>query len=83
MSATFMEPYFFQFQGLCSPLGTVLVGDAEHVKKARNIRKTLGGGMRQAGIVAAAGLYSMKTIAPQLKDDHRRAHQLAQGTFAR
>lgn len=66
-------------KGLCAPVGSVICGDAEFIRKAHRIRKQLGGGMRQAGILAAAGIVALKTIVPRLKDDHLRAQKLALG----
>ena len=62
-------------KGLGAPLGSVLVGTASHIHTARRIRKQLGGGMRQAGIAAAAGLYALENHVPDLEADHRRARQ--------
>ncbi len=66
-------------KGLGAPVGSILSGDTEFIQQARKIRKMLGGGMRQAGLVAAAGLYALKNHLPLLKEDQRRAHDLAQG----
>lgn len=64
-------------KGLGSPVGSVLCGDAALVDKARQWRKRLGGGMRQAGVLAACGLVSLRTMVDRLADDHRRARELA------
>lgn len=64
-------------KGLGAPVGSVLCGTADFITRARKNRKMLGGGMRQAGIIAAAGLYALKNNLPKLKDDHRRARNLA------
>ncbi len=66
-------------KGLSCPVGSVLVGDREFIAKARRVRKMLGGGMRQAGIVAAAGLVALDTMIERLADDHSNAQQLARG----
>lgn len=66
-------------KGLCAPVGSVLCGSEEFIKRAHRMRKQLGGGMRQAGILAAAGLVALEEIAPHLYDDHARAKLLAQG----
>ena len=66
-------------KGLCAPVGSVLVGDRAFIHQARRIRKLLGGGMRQAGILAAAGLIALKDMTQRLAEDHRRAQRLAQG----
>jgi threonine aldolase len=60
-------------KGLGAPVGSLVVGDAAVVDRARRYRKMLGGGMRQAGIVAAAGLYALEHHVTRLADDHRRA----------
>ena len=63
-------------KGLASPIGSVLVGTQKFIKRARHIRKMLGGGMRQVGVVAAAGIISLEKMTKRLDDDHRRARQL-------
>ncbi len=60
-------------KGLCAPVGSILVGSAEFIKEARRMRKVLGGGMRQAGIIAAAGLISIHEMTQRLHQDHERA----------
>lgn len=64
-------------KGLGAPVGSVLVGPADLIAKARRLRKMLGGGMRQAGILAAAGLYALTENIDSLSEDHRRAAILA------
>ena len=64
-------------KGLGAPVGSVLLGDAEFIRKARRVRKVFGGGMRQAGYLAAAGIYALDNNITRLKDDHKRAKQLA------
>jgi threonine aldolase len=64
-------------KGLGAPAGTLLLGSAETLSRARRWRKMLGGGMRQAGVLAAAGLYALQNNVARLADDHRRAAQLA------
>lgn len=66
-------------KGLGAPVGSLLLGSAETIRRARRWRKMLGGGMRQAGILAAAGLYALDHHIDRLADDHRRAKTLAQG----
>ena len=66
-------------KGLCAPVGSVLCGSAEFIKKARRWRKHLGGGMRQAGIIAAAGIVALESMVDRLAEDHTRARYLAQG----
>lgn len=63
-------------KGLGCPVGSVLIGDAAFIKKARRIRKIFGGGMRQAGYLAAAGIYALDYHIDRLKEDHRRAKEL-------
>ncbi|GLV34955.1 uncharacterized protein CBL_09435 [Carabus blaptoides fortunei] len=58
------------------PLGSLLVGSKAFIEKARRMRKVLGGGMRQIGIIAAAGLVAMDKMIDRLADDHRRAYQI-------
>jgi threonine aldolase len=69
-------------KGLGAPLGSILCGEADFIRRARRIRKMLGGGMRQAGLVAAAGLFALENNLPLLKEDHRRAQALARGLAA-
>ena len=64
-------------KGLGAPLGSLLVGDAELMADARRVRKTFGGGMRQVGVVAAAGLVALDEVLPTLGEDNRRARALA------
>lgn len=66
-------------KGLSAPVGSVLCGSAEFIRKAHRIRKQLGGGMRQAGILAAAGIVALETMTDRLSEDHKRAGYLAQG----
>ncbi len=66
-------------KGLGAPAGSVLCGSASFVDAARRWRKVLGGGMRQAGVLAAAGLHALRHHVERLGDDHRRANVLAQG----
>ncbi|MEO8557279.1 MAG: GntG family PLP-dependent aldolase [Actinomycetota bacterium] len=65
-------------KGLGAPVGSVLVGSREHIQEARVWRKRYGGGMRQAGILAAAGLWALDHHVRRLADDHARAHRFAQ-----
>ncbi len=64
-------------KALGAPVGSVLCGTAAFIEKARVWRKRLGGGMRQAGLLAAAGIYGIHHIAPKLGEDHARARKLA------
>jgi len=65
-------------KGLGCPAGSVLVGGKEFIEKARRNRKMMGGGMRQAGILAGAGLYALKHNIKRMAEDHNRAQTLAQ-----
>lgn len=60
-------------KALCAPVGSILAGDKTFIDKARKKRKLLGGGLRQSGILAAAGLVALKEMIPQLKTDHKNA----------
>jgi threonine aldolase len=66
-------------KGLCAPVGSVLAGSREFIERARKFRKMLGGGMRQAGILAAAGIIAIEKMSKRLKDDHDNALLLAKG----
>lgn len=69
-------------KGLGAPVGSVLVGREDLIKTARRHRKMLGGGLRQSGILAAAGLYALDHNISRLSEDHRRAKRLAKGLAA-
>ncbi len=66
-------------KGLCVPVGSVICGDEAFITRAHRIRKALGGGMRQAGILAAAGIVALNSMIERLADDHRRARLIADG----
>jgi threonine aldolase len=66
-------------KGLSAPVGSLLVGSADVISEARRFRKMVGGGMRQAGVLAAAGLIALREGVDRLADDHRRARRLAEG----
>lgn len=66
-------------KGLCAPVGSILCGDAGFIAEARRSRKVVGGGMRQAGILAAAGIVALEQIADRMAEDHQRAKRLAEG----
>jgi threonine aldolase len=66
-------------KGLGCPVGSLLCGSREFIEEARRVRKALGGGMRQAGILAAAGLYALEHHVERLAEDHENARILAQG----
>lgn len=65
-------------KGLGAPMGSVLVGKKKYMDKALRVRKMLGGGMRQVGFMAAAGLYALDHNWSQMQEDHRRAQEIAQ-----
>ena len=66
-------------KGLGAPVGSVLVGDKELIDDARRWRKMVGGGMRQSGIIAAAGIYALENHVDRMADDHQNAAKLAEG----
>jgi threonine aldolase len=65
-------------KGLCCPIGSLLLSSAERVREARRVRSQFGGGWRQAGIVAAAGLVALDSMIPRLAEDHANARLLAE-----
>ena len=69
-------------KGLSAPFGSVLCGSAAFIERARAYRRMVGGGMRQAGIMAAAGLVALERMVDRLADDHRLAKRLAEGIHA-
>ena len=66
-------------KGLAAPVGSMLVGDADFVVEARRVRKVFGGGMRQVGVLAAAGLVALTEMVDRLPEDHARARRLTAG----
>ncbi len=66
-------------KGLCAPVGSVVCGSGAFIHQARRRRKLLGGGMRQAGVLAAAGLVALEEMIDRLAEDHHRARRLAEG----
>jgi threonine aldolase len=66
-------------KGLSSPVGSILVGRRDDIERARYLRKQLGGGMRQAGILAACGIIGLTKMLGRLNDDHANARKLAEG----
>ena len=70
---------FCMSKGLSAPVGSLVGGNEEFIYKARRIRKALGGGMRQAGIIAAAGIVALENTTSQIKLDHKNAKRLAEG----
>ncbi|XP_076298819.1 L-allo-threonine aldolase-like [Lasioglossum baleicum] len=75
--AGFDSVTFCLSKGLGAPVGSVLCGSKEFIEKARRVRKVLGGGMRQVGVMAAAGIVALRDTIPILKEDHRRASEFA------
>ncbi len=82
-ASTLAEPAdsvtFCLSKALCAPVGSVLCGSRDFIAQARRIRKQLGGGMRQAGVLAAAGIIALETMIDRLAEDHARARRLAAG----
>jgi threonine aldolase len=66
-------------KGLAAPVGSILAGDAAFIARARRVRKMVGGGMRQAGIIAAAGIVALERMVGRLAEDHANARLLAEG----
>ena len=64
-------------KGLCAPVGSLICGPQDFIQRAHRIRKQLGGGMRQAGVLAAAGIVALESMPGRLADDHARARRLA------
>jgi len=81
--ATWAEPFdsltFCLSKGLGAPIGSVLCGSSDFILRAHRARKQMGGGMRQSGIIAAAGLYALEHHVERLADDHSNAQRLATG----
>jgi threonine aldolase len=69
-------------KGLSAPVGSMICGDEAYIAQAHRARKILGGGMRQAGIIAAAGIVALETMPQRLVEDHARARTLAEGIAA-
>ena len=70
-------------KGLGAPVGSVLIGTKEFIAKAKRIRKVFGGGMRQAGYLAAAGIYALDNNIKRLEEDHRHAKFIAEALCAK
>lgn len=66
-------------KGLAAPVGSIVAGSSEFIQRARGGRKIVGGAMRQAGVIAAAGLVALQSMVDRLPEDHRRARRLAEG----
>lgn len=77
--ASYFETISFCFsKGLGAPVGSVLCGDADTISKAHKYRKIIGGGMRQAGVIAAAAMYALENNVKRLKEDHQKAKFFAE-----
>jgi threonine aldolase len=70
-------------KGLCAPAGSLLCASRERIAEARRVRKQLGGGMRQVGVLAAAGLVALETMVPRLAEDHAHARLIARALEGR
>jgi threonine aldolase len=79
ISRKFDSVMFCLSKGLGAPVGSMLLGSKAFIERARVYRKAMGGGMRQAGILAAAGLIALEKMPPRLKEDHENARLLAEG----
>lgn len=82
VAARFDTVQFCLSKGLGAPVGSVLVGSSEFIGRARKFRKMLGGGMRQAGVIAAAGIVALEETVPKLREDHANARLLGEGIAA-
>ncbi|HET7101473.1 MAG TPA: GntG family PLP-dependent aldolase, partial [Terriglobia bacterium] len=78
LTAGFSSVMFCLSKGLCAPVGSMLVGSRKWIERARGVRKMLGGGMRQAGVLAAAGLVALEEMPGRLAEDHANAKLLAE-----
>jgi threonine aldolase len=78
LTSGFSSVMFCLSKGLCAPVGSMLVGSRSFIEQARLVRKALGGGMRQAGILAAAGLIALEEMPKRLAEDHANARFLAE-----
>lgn len=78
LSRGFDTVMFCLSKGLCAPVGSILIGSAEQIARGRIYRKALGGGMRQAGVLAAAGLIALEEMPARLHEDHANAKLLAE-----
>jgi threonine aldolase len=78
MTRKFDSVQFCLSKGLGAPVGSMIVGTRDFIERCRSIRKMLGGGMRQAGVLAAAGLLALEQGPKRLQDDHDKAHVLAE-----
>jgi threonine aldolase len=69
-------------KGLSAPVGSILNGSADFIARARQMRRMVGGGMRQVGVIAAAGIVALETMVERLAQDHQNARLLAEGLAA-
>jgi threonine aldolase len=83
LAAGFDTVMFCLSKGLGAPVGSMLCASRERIAEARVVRKRMGGGMRQAGVLAAAGMIALEDNRERLGEDHRRARRLAEGIAAR
>ena len=77
LAGPFDSVTFCLSKGLCAPVGSIVCGSEKFIARAHRVRKQLGGGMRQAGVLAAAGIVALEQIVPRLGEDHARARLLA------
>jgi threonine aldolase len=82
LTSGFDTVMFCLSKGLGAPVGSMLVGSKEQMARARDFRKALGGGMRQAGVLAAAGLIALEEMPGRLSEDHENARFLADAVAA-
>ncbi len=82
LARPFDSVMFCLSKGLGAPIGSILAGPADFIDEALRVRKRLGGGMRQAGVIAAAGLVALRDQVDRLADDHANARRLAEGVAA-
>jgi threonine aldolase len=78
LTSGFSSVMFCLSKGLCAPVGSMLVSSRKNIERARDFRKALGGGMRQAGMLAAAGLIALNEMTGRLQEDHDNAQLLAE-----
>jgi threonine aldolase len=79
LARPFDSVMFCLSKGLCAPVGSMIVGSREFIERARAVRKLFGGGMRQVGVLAAAGLVALEKMTKRLAEDHANAQLLARG----
>jgi threonine aldolase len=79
LTQPFDSVMFCLSKGLSAPVGSIVVGQRDFVERARKYRKMLGGGMRQAGVIAAAGIIALETMVERLEEDHINARYLGEG----